>query len=87
MAHYVYIIECINNSFYTGYTTDLERRYKEHQQGTRKCRYTRSFPPKKLAAAWQFDSLSDALVMEKEIQKMSKKQKQQLISQWAKNEA
>ena len=82
MGHFVYMLECSNGSYYTGYTTDVERRYKEHQAGSKKCRYTRSFPPVKLAAYWQFATRSDALVVENDIKKMSKLEKQQLIKAW-----
>lgn len=82
MTYYVYIIECVNGHYYTGYTTDIERRYREHQQRTAKCRYTRSFPPKCLAAFWQFKTLSDALAVERDIKKLSKKAKDRLISNW-----
>lgn len=78
--HYVYIIECSNGSYYTGYTTDIDRRYKEHAQGTSKCRYTRSFPPKKLIAVWSFENKSDALKKESEIKKLSKIEKIKLAS-------
>ncbi len=83
MPHYVYMIECVNGSYYTGYTTDVERRYQEHQQGSSKCRYTRSFPPKKLAAYWSFANPIDALAVERQIKEMSKLEKQQLIDQWS----
>lgn len=79
MPHYVYIIHCINNTYYTGYTTDIRRRYKEHEQGSEKCRYTRSFPPKKLVAYWSFDNKSDALKKEAEIKKLSRDEKIKLI--------
>ena len=48
--HYVYILECNNGALYTGYTTDIERRYQEHVEGSPKCKYTRSFGVKRLAA-------------------------------------
>lgn len=79
MSHYVYIIECINNSYYTGYTTDLDRRYKEHQAGHPKCRYTLSFPPKQLLTYWIFDNKSDALKEEARIKKLTRKEKEALI--------
>ena len=47
---WVYIIECQNGSYYTGYTTDLCHRYRAHLAG--KCKYTRSFKPVKLAQSW-----------------------------------
>ncbi|MDP1573620.1 MAG: GIY-YIG nuclease family protein [Coxiellaceae bacterium] len=77
--HYVYILECINDHYYTGYTTDIERRYQEHQKGSRKCRYTQSFPPKKLAALWCFDNKSAALKEEARIKNLPRKEKMKLI--------
>jgi len=79
MLYYVYMLECSNGSYYTGYTTDLARRYKEHEQGSDKCRYTRSFPPKKLMTFWILESKSVALRIEAKIKKLSKSQKRQLI--------
>ena len=82
MTHTVYILECINGAFYTGYTTDIDRRYKEHQQGSLKCRYTRAFPPRRLAAYWYFETKSDALSVESLIKKKSRQEKLQLIQEW-----
>lgn len=77
----VYILECSNGSYYTGYTTDLERRYQEHVEGTNKCKYTRSFPPRKIAASWSIgNELSAALKIERKIKQLSKKEKQELIA-------
>ena len=76
----IYILECNNGSFYTGYTTNLERRYKEHLVGTSKCKYTRSFPPIKVAAYWSFESdVSLILKIEKKIKSLSKIGKIKLI--------
>lgn len=77
--HYVYVIECVNGAYYTGYTTDIARRYQEHLKGTIKCRYTRSFPPKNLLAVFEFDNKSDALRKEAEIKKLNQSQKRTLI--------
>ena len=77
---FVYIIECSNNSLYTGYTTNVNRRYQEHISGSYKCKYTRSFPPKKLAAYWRVgNTLSEALKAENKIKKLTREQKQILI--------
>ena len=32
--HYVYILKCSDNSYYIGYTTNLEQRLKEHNEGS-----------------------------------------------------
>lgn len=79
MAYVVYILECVNGSYYVGYTTDIKRRYQEHLEGSPKCKYTRSFPPKKIAATWEFDNLSEAMSVEKKIKMLSRKEKVCLV--------
>jgi putative endonuclease len=81
-GYVVYILECNNGTYYTGYTTDLVRRYQEHLSGSAKCKYTRSFPPKKIAAFWELDGdLSATLKTEAKIKRLPKHKKQQLIRQ------
>ena len=80
-TYYVYIIECVNGSFYTGYTTDIKRRYREHTKGI-KCNYTKAFPPLRLLACWQTvsESKSPALKLECAIKKLSKARKIKLAN-------
>jgi putative endonuclease len=81
MGYYLYILECSNNSYYIGYTTDIERRYQEHLQGSSKCKYTRSFPPKSLAVCWLIiGEKTEVLSVEKRLKKLSKIQKQRLVN-------
>lgn len=81
MRYYIYILECSNGSFYTGYTTDMRRRYKEHLSGSYKCKYTRSFPPKSIAVCWRVDgTLSQTLRLERRIKSLSRLEKISLIS-------
>lgn len=78
--YWIYILRCDNNNYYTGYTTDLARRYQEHLTGTAKCKYTRSFKPVGIAQSWQLScAKSKAMRIEKHIKKMSKQEKEQLI--------
>ncbi len=78
--YYVYILECINGSYYTGITTDLARRFEEHKKGTAKCKYTRSFKPIRIAQSWEIkDDKSLAMRTEKHIKGLSKKEKEILI--------
>ncbi len=78
--YYVYVLLCENNSYYTGYTTDVARRYQEHLAGTTKCKYTRSFKPVKIAQSWStFDNKSEALKIERYIKKLPKHEKQELM--------
>ncbi len=81
MSYCIYMLECSNGAYYTGYTTDIERRYQEHLQGSSKCKYTRSFPPKKIAACWELDlTLSEILSMERKIKNLNRQQKRQLVA-------
>ena len=80
MTYYVYMLECRNGAFYTGYTTDLERRYQEHLAGSKKCKYTRSFPPKRIAASWVFETdLAFVLKVERFLKTLTKLQKLALV--------
>ena len=80
-SYFVYILECVNGAYYTGYTTDMERRYREHCEGSEKCKYTRSFPPKRIAACWEVESLSVALRLERAIKKLKKELKKRLVDE------
>jgi len=76
MKYFIYILECINGAYYTGYTTDIRRRYQEHRQGSALCKYTRSFPPKRLAACWEVNAeLSFVLKVERAIKSLPRAKK------------
>lgn len=78
--YYIYILECSNNTYYTGYTNDLNRRYQAHVDGSAKCRYTRSFKPLRIAQSWTIhSSKSNAMKIEAYVKKLSKKEKEQLV--------
>ena len=80
-TYWVYILHCENGSYYTGYTTDLARRYAEHLQGTAKCKYTRSFKPTGIARCWQIaGDKAMAMQIEQFIKKRSKAEKERLIN-------
>lgn len=80
--YWVYILLCENNTYYTGYTTDLEKRYQSHINGTGKCKYTRSFKPLCIAQCWKiFGDKSFAMQMERHIKKLSRAEKEKIISQ------
>ena len=75
---FVYILECGNGSFYTGITTDLERRLKEHKSG-RGARYTAYNRPVKLVYSEKAGSRSKALRREAAIKKLTRTLKLALI--------
>jgi putative endonuclease len=75
------MLECKNGSFYTGYTVDIKKRYQKHLDGTAS-KYTRSFPPKRIAACWEIksSSSSEAMKLEAKIKKLSAAKKKELIN-------
>lgn len=76
--YYVYIIECSDNSLYTGYTTDIDARITRHNEGLG-AKYTRGRLPVLLRYVEVFDSKSGALKREYAIKQLTKKQKLSLI--------
>jgi putative endonuclease len=77
--HYVYVIQCKDGTFYTGWTTDVEARVKAHTQGTG-AKYTKGRGPVTLVHVETFAEKSDALKREGAIKKMTRSQKLQLIN-------
>lgn len=79
-TYWVYILQCENNSYYTGYTNDLAKRYQQHVDGTGRCKYTRSFKPISIAQSWQIHGdKATAMKIERLIKSMSKKDKEEII--------
>lgn len=77
--NYVYIVECNDGTYYTGWTNNLERRVEMHSTG-RGAKYTRSRGPVKLVHYEEFDDKRDALKREYEIKKMTRAKKILLIN-------
>lgn len=78
-SYFVYILLCENNSYYTGYTDNLERRYQKHCEGLAS-KYTRSFKPIKLAASWEIQgNKAEAMKIERHIKNLSRAEKESLI--------
>lgn len=78
-AYYVYMLRCGDGSYYTGYTTDLERRLKKHQSGVA-AKYTRSRLPVEMVQAWPFEDLTTALRIEWAIKQLTRPKKDRLLS-------
>lgn len=77
---YVYILECADGTYYTGSTTDIERRFHEHAYTARAARYTRGRRPLKVVYSASFPTIQAARSNEAVIKKLSKAQKAKLIS-------
>jgi putative endonuclease len=77
--YYVYILKCNDNTLYTGITSDLDRRVKEHNSSKLGAKYTRPRRPCTLVYSKEFTTRSFALIEEARIKKMSRSEKQKLI--------
>lgn len=75
--HYVYILRCADDTLYTGYTTDVERRVAEHDSGEG-AKYTRGRTPVELVHVESYGSRSAAMSREYEIKQLSRFEKESL---------
>lgn len=75
---YVYIIECLDGSYYTGRTWDIDARFAHHTSGLGG-RYTRMHGVKRLAYYEVHDSFESASIREKQIKGWSRMKKERLI--------
>lgn len=75
---YVYLIECADGSVYTGIAVDVDRRYAQHVAG-KGARYTRSHPPSKLLARFDYPDRGAALRAEYAIKQLPTARKRALV--------
>lgn len=75
---HVYIVQCQNGTFYTGSTNNLENRIELHNKG-RGAKYTRDRRPVELVWKKEYKYFKKALKEERQIKKMTRKQKEELI--------
>jgi putative endonuclease len=78
MSCYCYILECADGTYYTGWTTDPQRRVVQHNKGTG-ARYTRMRIPVKLVYIESQPDRTTAMKRERAIKTLSRKQKSELI--------
>ena len=78
--HWVYIVECSDGTYYTGYTKNVERRIKEHNYSKKGAKYTRSRRPVQLRYVECYETKQEACRREYEIKKLSRIKKQLLIT-------
>ena len=78
-AFYCYIVECADGTFYTGWTTDPERRLRQHNAG-RGARYTRAHRPMRLVFVENQPDRASAMRRERALKALSRARKQALIA-------
>ncbi len=76
----VYIVETSSGKLYTGITTDLDRRFTEHQTGNKGARFFHFSDAKSIVFRESHPNRSDATKREISIKKMTRKQKLELIN-------
>ncbi len=78
--YFVYILRCREDRLYTGITTDIERRFREHLGNRRGAKFTKANPPQEISALWSCENRSIASRLESAIKKLSRTKKLLLIS-------
>ena len=76
--HYLYVVCCKDDSLYAGYTNNLERRIKLHNEG-KGAKYTRGRGPVELVLSKKYATKSEALKAEYAFKQLKRNEKQQYI--------
>jgi len=83
---YVYMVQCQDGSYYTGYTNDLDKRIREHNNTKRRAKYLRGKVPVRLVYAKEYRYYKNALDAERNLKKLTGKQKEGLIRVYERTE-
>lgn len=76
--HFTYLVRCADKSLYCGWTTDLDRRLKAHNEG-KGAKYTKSRRPVELVYWEVYETRQEAARREAAIKKLKRKEKEELI--------
>lgn len=79
--YYIYMLRCEDNSVYTGITTDVKHRMKEHFTKVNGAKYTYTHIAQKLEAVWETKDRAMASKLEYRIKKLPKVKKEELIKE------
>ncbi|MCM4155324.1 GIY-YIG nuclease family protein [Gramella sp. AN32] len=78
--YYVYIVLCLDLSFYTGITSNLDKRIQDHNDGKHPDAYTFLRRPVELKWFEKFTNAQEAIAWEKQIKGWSRRKKKALIA-------
>lgn len=76
--NYTYILQCNDNTLYTGWTNNLEKRLKDHNEGNG-AKYTKPRRPVELIYYEEFETKEEAMKREYAIKQLSRAKKLALI--------
>ena len=77
-SFFTYILACADGTFYTGWTTDVEKRVAIHNRG-KGAKYTRTRLPVKLLGSWRFQNKSEAMKFEAWVKTLPRPAKEALL--------
>lgn len=81
MYYYTYMLRCKDNSIYTGFTNDIEKRMKAHFSKSKQgAKYTKSHEADRLECVWRSKEKSLACKLEYQIKHLTKAQKEEVSS-------
>lgn len=75
--HYTYMLKCKDGTYYIGYTNDLEKRVKAHNEG-KGAKYTKGRGPVELIYYEEYEEKTIAMRREWEMKKLTRTQKEEL---------
>lgn len=78
--HFLYILECGDGTYYTGYTNDVAKRLEKHRNG-KGAKYTRGRGPLKLVFQKSFSTKQEAMQMEFAVKKLNRAEKERMIKE------
>lgn len=76
--NYTYIVKCNDGTLYTGWTNNLEKRIKDHNDG-KGAKYTKARLPVELVYYETFETKEEAMSRECAIKRLSRREKEELI--------
>lgn len=77
-SHFMYVLICVDETLYTGYTTDLQKRIEAHNAG-KGAKYTAARRPVRLLAHAAFETKHEAMSAEYHFKQLSRAEKLSLI--------
>ena len=80
MSYFVYIVACADTTYYTGVTTDIVRRLREHNAPTKGAKYTRTRQPVELRYYEEQPDRSAAQKREYVLRRLSRTEKERIIT-------
>ena len=78
MTYYTYIVKCSDDTFYTGYTNDLDKRIRTHNEG-KGAKYTKSRIPVELVYFEEYPTKEEAMSREWHIKRLTRPEKEKVI--------